>query len=224
MAQPVRSDFDALDWEAPDAFKDPAVTEAVQTIIDRVNSNVHASCSYQQSQTDAIDYCLHSCLDALDLLYIKHDATLTAASISGDPGWQLEPEPVPCAPDTYLRSAIPDTLQPVTKQITLEKSLSIKPTTRTLSPAPSTASRPGTAPKPAATDPPAAASLGSSSRLAPQPPAKGKQAAAAQAKQPAVPTTKVKLPAKTLRPPSAGSAQVRSWLTCHKCMHFYRCR
>lgn len=104
-----KNDFEGPDFDSANIVQEDARIDALEVAFDRQRHVQQLQAFEQRVLSYAVDTCLNSCLDSLDLLYIPREANPISDVAVAHDSWRQEAEPEPCSRDSWLRGAIPET-------------------------------------------------------------------------------------------------------------------
>ncbi|KAG2486760.1 hypothetical protein HYH03_014559 [Edaphochlamys debaryana] len=117
---PPAPDFDSAEYDAlqqrgqqtPEAQMEQAVRGCFEDIMHRFHLAVHEHRAHKREVADAVDSCLATCLEVIDMQYpAREDNPVSAVSLEHN-SWEPEAPPDPCTLDSWLRSALPEAQPP----------------------------------------------------------------------------------------------------------------
>lgn len=112
ITEPAVIDFDSPEYESAEAPAAEALTYNLDRIVSLAEDSINTSSTKQQAVVDAVDSALEAALVAVDVLYVsREEQGVTQVSLLHG-SWEPEAPPPPCAMDTWLRAAIPESAQP----------------------------------------------------------------------------------------------------------------
>ncbi|KAJ9531911.1 hypothetical protein QJQ45_022061 [Haematococcus lacustris] len=110
---PVVPDFDSADYgQSADTIRTDAVHSALDYLLSRANEQINFDSARKAALAAAVDSALGAALVAIDLLYVARDDKPVSTISLMHGSWEAEAAPQPCAIDTWVRAAIPDSQQP----------------------------------------------------------------------------------------------------------------
>ncbi|PNH03007.1 TNF receptor-associated factor 6-B, partial [Tetrabaena socialis] len=118
------SDFDSPEYDAqkerqnahapPEQQMEQVVRGALDEVMRQFSLAVQEHRAHTRAVTDAVDSCLASCLEAIEMQYpAREDNPVSAISLEHG-SWEQEQPPDPCTLDSWLRSALPETVPTAT--------------------------------------------------------------------------------------------------------------
>lgn len=105
-------DFESPEYDNADIIKEDARVDAWEAQLNADRAQQQGVALHTAAVDEAVSWCLDSCLECLDVLYLQRDAQPFTEVAVAHNSWQQEDEPEPCSRDAWLRGALPDTVVP----------------------------------------------------------------------------------------------------------------
>ena len=94
------------EFESGEIAREYAIQEALLEAFDRAEQQADERQLYRDVVSHTVTSCMQSCVSLLEMTFVTREAQpLQPDPLSGS-SWQPDAEPLPCAPDTWMRGVI----------------------------------------------------------------------------------------------------------------------
>ena len=99
-------DIESDEFESGEIAREYAIQEALLTALDRAEQQADARELYRDVVDHTVSSCMQSCVSLLEMTFVTREAQPLQPDPLSESSWQPDAEPLPCAPDTWMRGVI----------------------------------------------------------------------------------------------------------------------
>lgn len=94
------------EFEAGEIAREYAVQEALLTALDRADEQIYELQLHRDVVSHTVECCMQSCTALVEMTFVSRETHPLDPDPLAESSWQPDIEPLPCAPDTWMRGVI----------------------------------------------------------------------------------------------------------------------